>query len=275
MEKMTPETIDIAQMNAEKNNEYFRIIKNALDEHKLAFFVGSGVSRASAPNNTYPLWPDILKRLQNGLVGCDDSDPLKIAQLYALKYGPLKLKEAVKGCFPQKDVPSDIQRSILELRPHCIITTNWDCLFENCVNEEINYIYDIVACDSELIESRNDNKIIKMHGDFHHNNYVFTEDDYLNYSRNFPLIENYIKSIVSTHTIVMIGYSFSDIDLKQIVNWFQNHSSVQPPIYMVVNKYDEFLEKYLGKFGIITIVVEQEDRTESLKNLLEKTCRSD
>lgn len=270
MDKMNAETTDMAQMNIEKNNEYFRIIKKALEEHKLAFFVGSGVSRASAPNNTYPLWSDILKRLQSGLVGCDDSDPLKIAQLYALKYGPLKLKETVKDCFPKKDVPSDIQRSILELRPHCIITTNWDCLFENCVNEEINYIYDIVACDSELIESRNDNKIIKMHGDFHHNNYVFTEDDYLNYSRNFPLIENYIKSIVSTHTIVMIGYSFSDIDLKQIVNWFQNHSSVQPPIYMIDNKYDEYREKYLGKFGINTIVVEYDDRTESLKNFLKK-----
>ena len=258
------------KMNVEKNNEYFRIIKKALEEHKLAFFVGSGVSRASAPNNTYPLWSDILKRLQSGLVGCDDSDPLKIAQLYALKYGPLKLKETVKDCFPKKDVPSDIQRSILELRPHCIITTNWDCLFENCVNEEINYIYDIVACDSELIESRNDNKIIKMHGDFHHNNYVFTEDDYLNYSSNYPLIENYIKSIVSTHTIVMLGYSFSDIDLKQIVNWFQNHSSVQPPIYMVVNKNDEFLERYLGKFGISPIVVEHNNRTESLKTFLKK-----
>ncbi len=270
MEKMKFETPDMAQIDAEKNNEYFRIIKKALEEHKLAFFVGSGVSRASAPNNTYPLWPDLSKKLKNGLIGCDESDSLKIAQLYALKYGPLKLKETVQACFPQKDIPSDIQKSILELRPHCIVTTNWDCLFENCIDEEINYIYDVIACDSELTESKNDNKIIKMHGDFHHNNYVFTEDDYLNYSSNFPLIENYIKSIVSTHTIVMLGYSFSDIDLKQIVNWFQNHSSVQPPIYMVVNKYDEFLEKYLGKFGIITIVVEQEDRTESLKTFLKK-----
>ena len=270
MEKMNAETTDMAQIDAEKNNEYYRIIKKALEEHKLAFFAGSGVSRASAPDNTYPLWPDLSKKLKNGLVGCDESDPLKIAQLYALKYGPLKLKETVRACFPQKDIPSDIQKSILELRPHCIITTNWDCLFENCIDEEINYIYDIIACDSELTESKNDNKIIKIHGDFHHNNYVFTEDDYLNYSSNYPLIENYIKSIVSTHTIVMLGYSFSDIDLKQIVNWFQNHSSVQPPIYMVVNKYDEFLEKYLGKFGISTIVVDHNDRTESLKTFLKK-----
>jgi hypothetical protein len=102
MEKMNAETTDMAQIDVEKNNEYFRIIKNALDEHKLAFFVGSGVSSASAPNNTYPLWRDILKRLQKGLVGCDDSDPLKIAQLYALKYGSLKLKETVKDCFPKK-----------------------------------------------------------------------------------------------------------------------------------------------------------------------------
>ena len=252
----------------DKNIEYYRLIKESLSEHKLAFFVGSGVSRASASGDTYPLWSDILKKLQRGLIGCKDSDPLKIAQLYALKYGPVKLKSTVGSCFPTKDIPSDIQRAILKLRPHCIITTNWDCLFENCIEEEINYIYDVIASDNELTKSKNDNKIIKMHGDFHHDNYIFTEDDYLNYSNRFPLIENYIKSIISTHTIVMIGYSFSDIDLKQIVNWFQNHSTVQPPIYMVVNKYDEFLERYLEKFRIITIVVENENRTESLKSFL-------
>ena len=71
----------------DKNVEYYRLIKESLSEHKLAFFVGSGVSRASASGDTYPLWSDILKKLQSGLIGCKASDPLKIAQLYALKYG--------------------------------------------------------------------------------------------------------------------------------------------------------------------------------------------
>ncbi len=239
---------------APENKKHFKLIKEALNERRLAIFVGAGVSRATNPN--YPSWAKVTETLKEGLPGCEETDPLKIAQLYALKFNNLILKETVKSCFPPKDIPSDIQESILDLKPHYIISTNWDCLFENFLNEKISYIYDVIASDRELIESRNDNKIIKMHGDFPHNNYVLTEDDYLNYSKNFPLIENYVKSIISTHTVVMIGYSFSDIDLKQIINWLQIHSTVQPPIFMVVNKKNEYAERYLQKFGIITIAQE-------------------
>ena len=38
-------------------------------------------------------------------------------------------------------------------------------------------------------------EIIKMHGDFEHDNFVLKEDDYLSYSENFKLIETYIKSL--------------------------------------------------------------------------------
>lgn len=251
---------------APENKEYFRLIKEALDERRLAFFVGAGASRASNPH--YPSWAKITETLKDGLAGNEETDPLKVAQLYALKYGNLKLKETVQSSFPVKGISLDIQQAILDLNPHYIISTNWDTLFENILNERISYIYDTVVCDSELIESKNDCKIIKMHGDFSHNNYVLTEDDYLNYSRNFPLIENFVKSIISTHTIVMLGYSFSDIDLKQIVNWFQNNSSVQPPIYMLVHKKDEYLERYLQKYGIITIAFENGKRECFLKDFL-------
>lgn len=252
----------------ESNKEYLRLIKEALEQRRLAFFVGAGVSRAT--NKNYPSWAKVTEALRKGLDGCDETDPLKIAQLYSLKFGNLKLKETVKSLFPTKDIPSDIQQAILDLKPHYVISTNWDCLFENYINEKISYIYDVIACDSELVQSKNDSKIIKMHGDFSHNNYVLTEDDYLNYSKDFPLIENYVKSILSTHTIVMLGYSFSDIDLKQLVNWIQNHSSVQHPIYMLVNQKNEHSEIYLRKFGIITIAQEKTSESNYLTYFLNK-----
>lgn len=238
--------------------EYLKLIKKDLDQRKLAFFIGAGVSIATNPQQ-YPSWATITETLKKGLGECSETDPLKIAQLYAIKFGNLKLKETVKSFFPAKDIPTDIQGSILDLKPHYIISTNWDCLFENFLEEKISYIYDVVACDNELTESKNNCKIIKMHGDFSHNNYVLTEEDYLNYSKNFPLIENYIKSIISTHTVVMMGYSFSDIDLKQIINWFQNHSSVQPPIYMLVKQEDEYKKTYLKRYGITTISIGNEE----------------
>jgi len=60
-----------------------------------------------------------------------------------------------------------------------------------------------------------------MHGDFNNHNIVFKEDDYLDYQYNFPLIENYIKSILSTHTVLFSGCSYNDINYKQIMKWLQ------------------------------------------------------
>lgn len=97
-----------------------------------------------------------------------------------------------------------------------------------------------------------------MHGDFKNHNIVFKEDDYLNYSYKFPLIENYVKSIISTHTVLFLGYSYNDIDLKQIIKWTQNHSSVRPPMYLVVFKDIPAQRKYLESHGIITIILADE-----------------
>ncbi|EAP2473566.1 hypothetical protein EHG06_18995, partial [Salmonella enterica] len=73
-----------------------------------------------------------------------------------------------------------------------------------------------------------------------------------------PLIENYVKSIISTHTVLFLGYSYNDIDLKQIIKWTQNHSSVRPPMYLVVFKDIPAQRKYLESHGIITIILADE-----------------
>ena len=106
-----------------------------------------------------------------------------------------------------------LHKSLISLNPHYIITTNWDKLIDDAILHSIN-IFDIIVNDRELTKSVNSSKYIKMHGDFDHDNFVYTESDYLHYSENFPLIENFLKSIFSTHVTVLLGYSFNDIDLK-------------------------------------------------------------
>ncbi|EAO6311109.1 SIR2 family protein, partial [Salmonella enterica] len=67
-----------------------------------------------------------------------------------------------------------------------------------------------------------------------------------------------VKSIISTHTVLFLGYSYNDIDLKQIIKWTQNHSSVRPPMYLVVFKDIPAQRKYLESHGIITIILADE-----------------
>ncbi|ECU9876496.1 hypothetical protein C3T37_21635, partial [Salmonella enterica subsp. enterica serovar Bareilly] len=57
---------------------------------------------------------------------------------------------------------------------------------------------------------------------------------------------------------LFLGYSYNDIDLKQIIKWTQNHSSVRPPMYLVVFKDIPAQRKYLESHGIITIILADE-----------------
>lgn len=92
-------------------------------------------------------------------------------------------------------------------------------LFDRDCRKKNLAIYDTIATDSELLKSAHQNKIVKIHGDFLHKNIIFSEQDYLNYSDLFPIVENYVKNIVATNTVILLGYSFNDLDLKQLVNW--------------------------------------------------------
>lgn len=233
------------------------ILKKSNDKNKLTIFVGSGVSKSS----NLPLWSDLIQMIKSELsINDNETDYLKIAQLYYLSCGETVYYQKIKEFFPENIEPSIIQKLIFDLKPANIITTNWDILLEKTARDN-GYIYDVISKDEHLVQSELENHIIKMHGDFRDNNIVFKEDDYINYQKKFPLIENYVKSILSTNTILFLGYSYSDINLKQISKWIQNNSQAMPPMFLVVFKEDRNQNKYLENFGIKTIIIEQEDQS--------------
>ena len=232
---------------------------NANNDNNLAVFVGAGISKSSNTKTfKLPDWNDLIVDLKKELDLNDENDYLKIAQLYYLEFGEYTYYKKLKGYFPDYIKPSAIHNLIFELNPHIIITTNWDNILERAI-EENAFIYDIVCSDVDLVKSSLQNKLVKMHGDFKNNNIVFKEDDYLNYQYNFPLIENYVKSILSTHTVLFLGYSYNDLNLKQIMKWLQNHSKVRPPMYLVTYNGNITQSNYLENHGITTLLLEDND----------------
>lgn len=246
-----------------KNNPYLEVIRKAHKNNNLAFFVGSGFSSSEDPK-LYLGWSGIISKLKGKLECPDETDNLKIAQIYRLKFGAIETKNNIRGFFPVQDIPSELQQALVNYNADYIVTTNWDKLIENAINQSLKG-YDVVASDAELVESIYRNKLIKMHGDFEHDNFVFTEQDYLDYSYNFPLIENFIKSILSTHICVLFGYSFNDIDFKQIVNWLRNNSKKHLPIFMISTSSKSKDEcDYLNTFGINVIQIADDYRNSKL-----------
>ena len=220
-------------------------IKEAKEDNKLVFFIGSGMSK----NVGLPDWEQLINELKKDLNTIEE-DYLKVAQLYFLEFGEYEYLKKIKSFFPSENIVIQNTHSLLvKLFPQNIITTNWDIVIEKAIDNEMA-LYDVVRNDSELINTTSNRKLIKMHGDIEIGNIVFKEDDYLEYSQKFPLVENYVKSILSTNTVVFLGYSYNDINLKYITKWIQSSSKVRPPAYMIVFKEDKIQEKYFKNHGI-------------------------
>ncbi|MBD5544070.1 MAG: hypothetical protein HDR01_07515 [Lachnospiraceae bacterium] len=209
-------------LDKEYYKEERRLLRKAKEEGKLVVFVGAG---ASIPSGM-PMWRDAVEKFKECLhMGEHErqDDYLKIPQLYYNARGEKEYVELARHIFRHDDAlePSDIHRRIIDLNAHTIITTNYDTLIEKAASEKGEFMQ-IISQNQDLPYKTAQKEVLKMHGDFEHNNFVLKEDDYLNYSENFKLIETYVKSLIASNVVLFIGYSFSDPDLKQLFNWVKN-----------------------------------------------------
>lgn len=194
-------------------------ILDAINRDHLVVFVGAGVSA----NSNLPSWSGLVKEFASGLginreFGSDDY--LKIPQYYYNQRGKNEYFKKIMEIFDVPLSPNIIHDYILKLKPRHIITTNYDNLIEQAIEKHFMF-YDTVNEDIDLAYSSNGRMLIKMHGDLARKNIVLKEDDYLNYSTNFKLIESYVKSIFINNTVLFVGYSLQDYDLKLIMKNLQ------------------------------------------------------
>lgn len=218
----------------------------------LVVFVGAGVSKFSEIGTIkFPDWAQLIKHLQEELQ-TNENDYPKVAQLYHLQFGEYRLYEKLKKLIPLHAKPSEVHEKIFSLNPSLIITTNWDNLLESTYRSK-GLIYDCVKSDSDLVKSTLPRKVIKIHGDLDTHNIVFKEDDYLNFSLSSPLIENFLRNILSTKTVIFLGYSYNDYNLKIISKWIERQSKVSPPRFLLNTRKNIIEELYLNNHGIRVI----------------------
>jgi hypothetical protein len=182
----------------------------------------------------------------------NETDDLKIAQLYMDARGEKEYLDKVKSVLKHHCViPNDIHKAILDLKPCHIITTNYDDLFEQEIQNEYKQ-YSVVRRDGDIPKMSYPNALIKMHGDFDRHNIVLTESDYYNYARNFPLIRSFVLSLFASKLVVFIGFSFSDLNLKMILNDLHSvlHDSMQRVYLVSDTKPSHIINTYYEKKGI-------------------------
>lgn len=205
---------------SEYNKHYIKNIKKAIKDDKLVLFVGAGISMESG----LPSWNDIIGVFLNELNIEKDSrnlDYLKIAQMYKDEYGSQQYLERINEIFSihKNAIPNHYHNLIAKINPKHVITTNYDSLLERSLNSGIKK-YEVIIEDKDIPYSLGNNYIIKMHGDLS-TDFVFKEEDYLNYEENYRMISSIIKSIISNNTVLFIGYSLSDPNFHEIYRYIQ------------------------------------------------------
>lgn len=231
-------------------NEERRLIQQAERDKRLVFFVGAG---ASIPSGM-PSWKEAIEIIKERMDVAPQNDFLKIPQYYYVQYGKRDYTRLMREVFKHKKMlsPNDIHHEIFKFQVSTIVTTNYDYLLEEAAKATYRVV-DVISRDSDLVYGFAESKIIKMHGDFEHDNFVLKEEDYLNYAKNFRLLTAYIKALIAGNTLVFIGYSFNDPDLKQIFSWVKEIlGRDMPRSYMIVadRPYSEMEVNYFKAFGI-------------------------
>jgi len=218
------------------DEELNRII-DASRRNALTFFVGAGVSRLSGA----PTWKELINDICDE-IGIDkkkdysSDEYLRIPQMF---FSHVNKDEKQYYSFVEKRInridikPNEIHKRMLDLNPVSFVTTNYDSLLSMAAIQNCK-VYKTIVEDKEVPNIYGDSFILKIHGDFSHRNIVLKEEDYLNYSDNHKLIETLLKGVFSTNTVVFIGYSINDYNIKLILNWTKKllQDQFQNPIFL-------------------------------------------
>ncbi|MCK9237725.1 MAG: SIR2 family protein [Thiopseudomonas sp.] len=220
-------------MDAQYNSfleESLEKIQGFHSNEQLALFVGAGASKESG----LPDWSQLMEDVRNQLSVTDEQNYLKLAQYYFLQFGESSYYKFLIDKFDLlSKQPNRLTKSIVNLSCKYLVTTNWDDLLEKEIIESGRF-YDVVKTDNDFSNlTVNSKLLIKAHGDLNDRNIVFKEEDYLNFSDERPLVENYIKSLFIREVVLFVGYSLSDINIQQTIKWVKNRAQQGLPVYLI------------------------------------------
>ncbi|MFL6447306.1 MAG: SIR2 family protein [Bryobacteraceae bacterium] len=181
-------------------------------------FVGAGASLAAG----LPTWAELLEPLRHPIAN-DSPDGLTfldVAQFYENEFRRARLTEQIRGRLETWNrQPTNIHLSLVRLlREGRIYTTNLDDLLEKAADQS-GLLYRVITNTDPLISfAPNRLTIVKLHGTVDQvNSYVVTAQDYESYFRKHPGLTRVIGTEFQVGTVLFVGYSHSDIDLRMIL----------------------------------------------------------
>lgn len=185
--------------------------------------VGAGLSRNAvvASGDPPPDWNGLAARLKTELADPEDTyDAVDVISAYRQEHGRAALIERVARAIRVADaMPGNVHRALCRLPIDVLITTNFDQLLEQAFRDVRKPCHPVL--DEHQLAIANPfpgPTLVKIHGDITRpERMVLTEEDFDRFLIRNPLLSTIVASYFAQRSIVLIGYSLSDPDLRQIL----------------------------------------------------------
>lgn len=261
-----------------------------LNQGNLAIFAGAGLSKGSGAVD----WAELLETPAKniGLDSNKEQDLIRLAQ-YCVneKFGNKnELYELIYNNFDSYKT-NENHKILSRLPISTFWTTNYDHLIEDSLVEQRKNI-DVKKRDTDLCINKNnrDAVVYKMHGDKDDPEHVvITMEDYDSYFINHHSFSIALSDDLRSKTFLFIGYSFNDIDFKQILKQIKldvgksqrtHYCFMKEPNEQEYNnkeiyntekkKYILFVKDLLMRYNIETISVEKFEDITLILNKIER-----
>ncbi|WP_334420993.1 SIR2 family protein [Acinetobacter soli] len=185
--------------------------------------VGAGFSRnaKSDDNNPSRDWDELGRYFAQDIVDYKYNGAIDAISAFEYEYSRSKLVEKMYSALRIGSIHPDLaHKSFAKLPFQLVATTNFDYLLEESYTHLGNRFCRTIIDEEQLPIINKDIKhlnLLKIHGDLSHpSRLIATEEDYDSFLTKFPMIATYITNQFISKTVLFIGYSVDDNDIRQI-----------------------------------------------------------
>ncbi len=269
---------------------YFYEIAYAAESDRLCFFTGTGFSKAVTGNRA-PSWQGLLESLCELLT---TKDEIKASLFPEGKEMPLSLEEtaqviAIELQKAGKDIHEETAALISKVAPSAegnesitefftersfrIVTTNYDKLAESLCGGDVQSF----APGLPIPRSKSKVKVYHVHGSVDApEDMVITSEDYFRFFHAESYFSRKLSTVLHENTVVILGYSLGDTNLKSIMNDYKkftsDHAIGSSVIFVSRSPVSQYLKDYYSYCFGIRVIDSMETKTffELLNNELPK-----
>jgi hypothetical protein len=200
-----------------------RPLLDALVEDRILPIIGAGFSLNAnlPPGRQMPTWEQLGNVLAPEVTYIGPrTDPLEVLSAYAAEHGRqalvARLRRALHEGFAE---PGRVHTAFAQLPFDIVVTTNFDGLLEDAYREVHRPLRGLIREDQlASLVPRAAVAVVKAHGDYDNEPVLIaTEEDYDEFLLRRPLLATYLANLLITRVALLIGYSFSDTDWRQLL----------------------------------------------------------